>query len=443
MLTKMFTVTAEDDGCEDSACALLFHKENERFTEAELGAIASNPTCRKLMGDLALMTRTPCNGGEELLLSRELDRLAIAQMPSAAAGETVLLFEPLAGLRQVNLRDVYYKCTLPHRTIVGCVDCLLLDTKGSCELKKLWNVMEEEDIATEACDAVGMLNSRKSKIEGFTYVSPSLTRDQDFVTPYRHHKNHDFSCVEGNSEIVRKGLRERGRARRFVKNACSTCLVKDACDRSAECSHIKYCRGPYAETAEEANSKVVEAAKIPFTEKQLMFLALNSGKLQKRYERCIYWATFRYNQYIYRGMSFGLCRATTGEYTPFKTFKEAEAVIRKCNASVVEVEKREKLTVEQKAVLIELAKAHQSPAYRGGWNTRHYDTLGIEFNQWGGSWDLRFKYNSSGGYGYRTDGMLLPWMVDAKTLADVFQHYIGLGTLEHKSHADSYYNTHK
>ena len=110
---------------------------------------------------------------------------------------------------------------------------------------------------------------------------------------------------------------------------------------------------------------------------------------------------------------------------------------------IVEVEKREKLTVDQKAVLIELAKAHQSPAYRGGWNTTHYDTLGIEFNRWGGSWDLRFKYNSSGGYGYRTDGMLLPWKVDAKTLPDVFQHYIGLATLAHTPHADSYYNTHK
>jgi hypothetical protein len=441
MLNNMFTVAAETEADETSACALLFHKAEGLFTEEELTAIASNPTCRELMGDLTLMTRLKCTQGEELLLSREIEEYAISRMPYAVPGETIMLLEVDTGMRHVDIQKVYSTCMNPHRIIVGCTECLRANTKSlPCELKALWTRMDDEAPVMDAADAVQKLKSRKTMIEGFTYVSPSLTKSEHFVSPYRRHDDHDFSEVEDNSDIVRKGLRERGRRRQFAKVACSECLVKSACHSETGSLGEKYCTGPYKETEVEAEEQIIGNSTIPFTEKQLMFLALNSGRLRKRYNRKIYWTTFRYD--TYHGLQYGICRYSTGSFTPFGTYKQAETFIRENNGEHVhEVEKKQKLDRRNKAVLLELSKIRQSPGHRAGWGTTYYDVLGIEYDRWNRGWELRFKYNHSGGY--RSDGMLVPWRVEARAVGDIYKCYSRFRTLHKKDHENNYYNAHR
>ena len=442
MLRNMFTVATNYEGEATGKCNLLFHKKDEKFTDKEILDITTDPLCRELMGSFALFTRLPCTKGEELLLSPDLDVHAIDKMPRASSDDVVKLITPETGLTSFNLQEVYYNCPLPHRTIVGCTECLNLKTAGECELKRLWGRIGEEGITTDAEDATSQLKSRRSVIAGFTYVSPTLTRDRDFITPYRPHDDHNFNCIDENSEIVRKGLRERGRARKFRKTACSQCLVINSCAGHRYNSYdTKYCRGPYVETEKEAVQKILKDAKIPFTERQLLFLARNSGQLDKRYNRRIYWATFQYDPFR-GGLVFGLSRYSGWGFITFQSYKEAEACIRAHNTTVYEVKPREKLEAKSKALLVELGQWSYSPTHRSGWHATCYQALGLEFNRWNNSWDLRFRYNNSGG-GYRPNGMLLPWGVEANSLEDVYKAYGMLKTIEKQSHEDNYHNTHK
>ena len=433
MLTKMFTVTADVERQEDSECLLLFHKTEGSFTEDEIHKITSDPLCQKLMGDTLMASVVHETEGESLLLSREFFTKAIAPMPTAAPNDTITMVTPENGVQQVNLQKVYYGCTLPQRAIVGCKACADSSTKQSCILKEQWRKIittgEYDDFTAE--DAIGALTNRKSTIAGFTYVSPKLTQMKAFTSTYRTYGDHDFSMVKENSDIIKRGLQERSRKQRFIQEACSTCLVRETCNRWNTPTDVKYCKGPYIETEAEAHKAIVKNAKIPFTNKQLLFLALNSGELGKRYNRCISWATFLYD--YNRGLTFGIRRKNTGEILARLTFKEAEEVIRKHKSAVFEIRDHKPLALQQKAVLIELASRDYSPNFRSGWHRTQYQALGLEYNPYRKAWTLHFKFNSASGY-YRPYGMLLPWDVKADTLADVYQHYGNLETLTKQSH---------
>lgn len=166
-----------------------------------------------------------------------------------------------------------------------------------------------------------------------------------------------------------------------------------------------------------------------------MFLALNSGELDKRVNRCIYWATFRTN--YHGGLTFGLCRAATGHYQPFGSFKEAEKLLRAKLRYVREVPKKERLSPEMRALLLEASNWKFSPSYRAGWGTRQYDTLGLEYNHYMPGWQIRFKYNGNG-----CGGMLLPWSLTANKLTDIYKEYGNLQLLTKTTHPDSYKTVH-
>lgn len=433
MLTKMFTVTADVEEQGDSECLLFFHKTEGSFTEDEIYALASDPLCQQLMGDTLLASVVHESEGESLLLSREFLTKAIVPMSAAAPNDTVTMVTPGNGVQMVNLQKVYYGCTLPQRAIVGCKTCADSETKQNCILKEQWRRVvtadEYDDFTAE--DAIDALTNRKSTIAGFTYVSPKLTQTKAFTSTYRTYSDHDFSMVEENSDTIKRGLQERSRKQRFIKEACSTCLVREACDSWSTPTDVKYCKGPYIETEAEAHKAIVKNSKIPFTNKQLLFLALNSGELGKRYNRCISWATFMYD--YNRGLHFGIRRKNTGHILAQLTFEEAEKVIRTYNSYVYEIQDHKPLSMQQKAVLLELAGRDWSPNFRSGWHRTQYQALGIVYSPHGKKWILNFKFNSSSGY-YRPYGMLLPWEVQASTLADVYQHYGNLETLSKESH---------
>ncbi len=432
-LTRMFTVVSPDE-YDDGECELLFYVGEGGFTEADRVGIMNAPRAKEIMGGCGLLVLVNWGDkGEEMLLTRDVGTHAMQQMNNASDTDVLMCMTPSAGLETVSLKDEYYNCKLPHRTILGCTHCLDQQVSVSCKIRSLSGTILEGKDEYAPGKAVEELKSRKTVIAGFTYVSPVLTTEEHFTTTYRSVNDHDFTAVEDKSEMVRQGLRERGRARHFIKNACSICMVKDVCGYE---HNKKNCSGPILGTEADATKKILAENHIPFTNKQLMFLALNSGQLDNRINRCMYWATFRHD--YHQGLTFGLCRYTTGYYKPFESFKEAESVLRDKLKRVREVQKGEKLSPAMKAILLELSKRSCSPNYCSGWGQTSYDTLGIEYNRYAPEWELRFKYNGNG-YG----GMLLPWSVRANKLADVYAKYGCIYLLDKSVHPDSYNEVHK
>ena len=442
-LNKMFTFAAPDG--EDGMCDLLFcNNTGEHFTNEEMHNIMQDPLCMKLMGGSGVLAPIEGGPGELLLLTHDIGGHVVDIMDVIPTDSLMLMCTPSGGVESINLTTEYYNCQLPHRTIRGCKGCLSRETRTSCRPKEIGLAVaafeDNEGVTPFEIIDDKLLYSRKSVIAGYTYVSPSLTATENFAKTYRGVEEHDFNEVEDRSARVSQGLRERGRRRRFKQKACSVCLVQRGCDRAYTESQEKYCNGPYNPNEKEAAQSVLNSTRIPFNNYQLLYLALNSGELDKRYDRCRYWATFRM-----RGneLTFGLCRYATGEYTEFRNFKEAKEVLCSHNKGVHVPGKGDKyLTTLTKALLIELASQSCSPQRVSRWHVTQYDVLGITYHPYGQSLELTFKYNNGGGWGRRSNGLILPWTVTANNFSDVFQEYTCLETLSHTTHPDSYFKTH-
>ena len=444
-LDKMFTFAAPDD--EMGNTELLFSKDTgEPFTREEMLGIINDPLCKSIMGEYGILSVIEGGPGELLLYTHDIGSYAIDQLDTIPAGYEMIFHSPRGGIETIDLQKAYYGCKLPHRTILGCKDCLYRDTKTSCRVKEIGLLSKETETRKSPVDIIEdkLLKSRKSKIGEFTYVSPRLTAMGDFAKTFRPVDEHDFTEVESRSEIVQQGLRERGRRRNFKKNVCPTCVVQQGCDRGYSESQAKHCEGPFDRTEQETIKHILETTNIPFNKYQLLYLALNSGELDNRYKRRKYWATFR----MLGGMlTFGLCRVTTGDYEPFRDFNAAKALLCKYNNKVRIPGKGDKhLTPKMKALLIELAYRHYSPCRVSRWHTVQYDVLGIEYHPHAHhepAWNLLFKFNSgSGGY-YRPSGWVMPWSVTVKNFDNIFQEYTSLHTISQTRHPLSYYRFHR
>ena len=99
-----------------------------------------------------------------------------------------------------------------------------------------------------------------------------------------------------------------------------------------------------------------------------------------------------------------------------------------------------KLTLEQKAVMIELSRKGWSPTYHYRWRNTSYDVIGLEFNPWSGAWTLNFKFRN---YRQYNTGLQTPWDLTATTLAEIYMNYVYLEDLTRVRHELSYDNFHK
>lgn len=439
-LNKMFTVATDSSEDEDGPCNLIF-TQSESVELKDMKQIVEDALFKEIMGAGCVLVQLN-RDDPALLATNDLESYAVERMDTALPDEKILVYDPHRGIHLIGLQDAYYSCTLPHKTIVGCSECMTRETSRACSIKQL---------STQYCGRKGgltpyqlteKLKSRKSKISQYTYISPRLTAVEDFSKTFRPVDKHDFSYVTERSNAIRDGLRERGRFNRFKKEVCPTCLVHQGCHQVQETRDIRWCHGPFALSEKEAVKQLLQEYEIPFKPRELLYLALNSGKLEKRYERCKYWATFRTSVGYHdnKRVSFGLCRYTTGEYTPIPSFKEAKEILEKCgNTLGMELhnirDKHKLLTPLEKALLIELGAHHQSPVNRSRWHATCYDFLGLIYDRWGGGWELNFKFNSHGGYSsYRPDGLVLPWSISAQNFNDIFSDTTYLKTLRQSDH---------
>jgi len=437
-LNKVFTVASTFSHDEDGASNLLFSVlgEDYIYNRETMDAIVNDPLFQKIMGQGGVLVRIDNKNTPTILATPQVEKYAVRRMEQAGKDERILVFHPKEGIKTIDLYETYFNCTLPHKVIIGCVDCLTKDTGRPCEIKRL-----DEDFGEEGGlsphEVTQELKSRKDTVGGFTYVSPRLTSPDPISRTFRETAYHDFTEIEYNSEKASKGLKERWRRKRFGEEVCPQCLIREACKNTYYNWPRKYCTGPYAYTQAKAIKKVVDDTRIPFTNKQLLFLALNSGRLDKRYNRCKYWVTFR-SQWD-RGLRFGLCRYATGHFEAFDSFEEAEEVIRSCINRPAEIDEYKPLTRLEKAVLIELSKRNQSPVNVSRWHRTYYDVLGIEYLPHAHKFELYYKFNGRSGWSNTgEDPMVLPWYVTAANFHDIFKEYGDLAKLEQIDHKENY-----
>lgn len=190
-------------------------------------------------------------------------------------------------VQHINLQEVYYSCLLPHRQLVGCIECVkeMEDTPKDCVIKKAL----KQDAATshiETEDLLDQFQNRKTMLGPFTYISPRLTSTEYFQKTLRDEDEHDFKMIEDNSAMITQGLHERQRVKLFRKTYCSNCFINSVC------YHSSYCSGTYDKTSGDATATILSQVHIPYTDDQLSYLLAHCGELPKRVNNRVGYLTF-------------------------------------------------------------------------------------------------------------------------------------------------------
>lgn len=439
-LSKVFTfaITTNEDG----PLTLLFadiDKAGPFDTETML-QIVNDPEFKKIMPEGAVLI----NKEEEhslLLATTDADEYMIKRLECATPEETSLLYRPGNGIEILNLQDIYYACSLPHKLIMGCKSCNA--KTGTCKIKTLG--LRYED-ACEDCDEEiktytpiyikENFKNRKTQIAGFTYISPRLTmpdlsyhsytshrkQQETFGKIYRTVSQHDFVHIEERSSEISQGAKERERKKRFAAKACSQCFVNTSCDHPVHC-----CKGPYLYNAESAAKTILEQVVIPYTPKQLCWLLANSGMLDKRYDRCLYYTTFKLK---HNELKYGLSRITEHNFIPLETFKEAQAILKQYSTPVEPL--YHTLPLEKQALLVEMADHSHSRPCKSGFGRVSYGTVGIRYFGQTFSFDFRHR-NRRGRIASYAGGRLSR---DLNSLNAIYAYYQGFKCLSKTRHED-------
>jgi hypothetical protein len=268
----------------------------------------------------------------------------------------------------------------------------------------------------------GELQSRKSKLGGFTYVGPALTSEVVIASAFRPLDEHDFRYVERNTECRKDAQTERNRYKNFRKEVCPDCAFEAICKHDTS-YNTRSCKGAYAKTETDIAKEILSNVSVPFTEKQLLYLLYNSGELEKRYNRRKYTATLCISHKFPGKIQFCLIRNTKPSWYDDKniiidTFEEAKEILEKYGNYQLPPESI-CLTPIQKATLFELLAQQESPRERTGWHSTVYDTLCTSLYRRNIP-TFEQRYSWGGGRG------LLPWSVHVENLADIYENFATL-----------------
>lgn len=417
---RLFTVaTPETDRTQsghDPAEFLFVSRSNDPEIQdsATQFLIMNDPFFQELIKGGAIIHQSQWYGQEQegfcWRVCTDIGGEVLQQLEAAKEDSKILVYEPNKGVETIDLRDVYYGCTLPHKSILGCTRCFQgEDNPKDCRVKKLY----QESTGIDAEDAIEKLQNRISQIGGFTYISPRLTLADDFGKTYRYAHEHDFSAIDYNSEQIQKGLKERSRFHRFEKNACSQCFIREVCEKQRSRISRRHCPGPYPATEGDAIVEILGKVRIPFSDEELAYFLENSYELDKRYNRCKYWTTFTVER---DELKFGIKRHTQpyNSVETFRTVAEAENFIEKYGRNTQIDHWKFPVNPLLKAVLIELAARSTSPTNCAGWRTVAYGKLAVVLDYQD---RLECKFALNGGRG-------TAWFsATASSLAEVYQNW--------------------
>lgn len=433
-LDKVFTVAVSTG--EEGPVNLLFTSMNRgtEITNLEtMKQIVADPEFKKIMASGAVLVALKDGESPQLLATNDITDYALALMETAEASDHVLIYSPESGIHQVNLRENYYSCLRPERTLIGCVECGKNGSNNKdCKIKQLtYRYYAHEGEGWTPTNVTENFKSRKSKIGGFTYVSPRLTAHREFAKMFRPIGEHDFSFVRMRSDMVVRGLRERKRKKEFFKDACSVCLVREKCSRASLHSRGGlWCKGNYPINEKTAVNTVLANIKIPFTNTEIATLLAHSGELDKRYYGRKHWATF---DVVDNRLVFAIkYKRTTQTVEIFTSYKKAIAFLSQRNEPhpwIINYFNKTRLTNKQKAVLVELATHDCSPRRTCGWGGSYsYPVIGIQFTN---------KYGNGGfsQYFVASRGRDLTWLTtDIANFNDIFSNYSDLTYLDKVTH---------
>lgn len=395
----------------------------EIFLATTIESIVADPLYQEIMGKNSILFPYETTPFPVLLATTEFMEQVAARTETAKEGEAVVICREGAPPETIDLHTMYYGCQLPQKLILGCLECVNNPSQSKgCPLRQASSQALSADFqGTAPEELVNFLKSRKSKIDGFTYLSPVLTTHEHFSKTLRTIEEHDFSYVEERAAIRESIIDARVRLNAVKKNICTHCYVAEYCHREFDHknhrSRIRNCKGRYPETEEEAIRIINKTYPPPMTFEQMSVLLANSGELRKRYNRRICYATFTDN---YGELVFAI---VSRRYTHIKhickSYEEAVAIIEKHNGFLYKVVRP--VTPKMYALLREAVAHRNSPVNRTRWHTTQYPRLHI-LPTYGDGVEISYTYNS---HSYKE----LPWSLEARCLGVFLEHYYDLDTL--------------
>ena len=364
----------------------------------------------------------------------------------------------------------YYACTMPQKHIQGCTTCQLNVLKGEATLRDrhcnllqmkasthhyagMTMVAGEWSSSCKHSPRLRALIRTRTKLGNYTCVAPAWTTSEDFAKFYRPIEDHDFSHAriqEVQTELSRRALQGHT-VKHWLRANCPTCVVQNGCKLTSSTSMRTWCaHGDKTRqyTEKEATDTILKNSVIPYTDTQLQILLAFSGTgdLPVRHNRCIIEPTFRTYSHDQRtqkylrgkrqlGFVFLQRTASGAEVIQPKTFKEILKVLSdKLNVPVEQLvqqgKRHQKLTKEDKAMLMVAASITHSPTRCNGFGPTQYPVLSVgDSTGYGAS--RRWRLDMVMSKGRRS------WFYEKfASINDVFMHYQDVPLLPEKGKED-------
>lgn len=337
------------------------------------------PTGYAVTDDLAIMSPSFADGLKQ-------------RLPCVISGE---------GYQLVNPRQIQDDCTLPHRMILGCQECIdePENPELHCRIKKWHLELKEQRVPPEVTEELNGWKNLDHQIGEHTFVRPSYAHDRfPFASKLLDITDISFNHVKTNIEMRKDAALARSQRRNFEKKVCSTCLVQRQCPSTRP----KWCDGAYDKTEEEYYDHILDVSAVPFTNAQLSYLLSNSGRLENRFNKKEAYLSFRYRD----GLQFMLGYVRTGDEVPL-TYKQAVKVIQQYGHENL---MKHRMTKKMKAMLIAMSSLTSSPTRKSRWHSTSYP---VRF--------LQFEYGAYYQYFFWRRGGIASWHFRADNLLDIYR----------------------
>jgi hypothetical protein len=177
---------------------------------------------------------------------------------------------------QVNLRTRYNHCLSLFKA-VGCAQCP--DNGLPCVSQEAEELIELDKKLTDAerpvyfnetafsnnteflndiddIEFLKYLQRKHPSLGDFKLVKPGSTSPRSFHSTFRPYWDHDFSLVPRNEKEKSDAASRAARTRKFKKEECPQCVIKDSCSNASRCDG----RYPPQETIiKQANAELTAA----------------------------------------------------------------------------------------------------------------------------------------------------------------------------------------
>lgn len=290
------------------------------------------------------------------------------------------------GIESFDAATVYDRCALPHKYVLGCSGCMeIRDTTNHCRPKELALKDDGEESDKGAEDIIEWSRKKRNRvIAGFEYVSPTMTAAKSFENSVRRLDQHHFELIAENVYEKRDRSIKSAALVRFKRKTCTTCLLYKGCTGEGRNGknfyHARYCTGTFKyDNWDQYLDTVIQGMETEYTDKQLAYIAYNSGLLSRRYKRRVVYLTLT-QQYHDGDKLVAVLRHKRDPYR-FKDIKIQgfDAVLGLLGDDAKDPpEHLETMTKQQKAMLYMASTRSGSPTHSRGFRTVDYPIAFIE-----------------------------------------------------------------